>query len=353
MERPILNPMLADPEAPAPRATPWRATATRLWLRNAGRMLWRILTYSPLRNGPLRIRIEDGTFWQRVLRGAMYRLTFVPLLVALSAVALVYSATHPPVPAPTMDPSAHHIYYDPVTLLSSDGVRLDGWLVPVIDAKTVLAHKEQSLRARRPAVVLLHDHGRSRQQMLPLIQPLHEAGFVVLAIDLRGRGGGVAPVGATYGLREANDVKAAVELLRRRPYVDATKIALVGIGTGGNAAILAAHADPAIAAVVAVNPIESPKQVLTEHLGPKQAWLSFINPLCRWTFELAYQAELEDLNLRRYEKMMEARPVMVHRAGQINELGAKHAELVTVFLDEKISAAGATAGLNAGDAPRR
>lgn len=336
MERPILNPMLADPEAPPEPYEFWRASATGLWLRNAGRMLWRILTYSPLRAGPLRIRIEDGTFWMRLFRGALYRLTFVPLLVAAAAVALVWSATHPPVVPPTMDPSAHHIYYDPITLMSADGVRLDGWLVPVVDARAVLAQKEQSLRARRPAVVLLHDHGRTRQQMLPLVEPLHQAGFVVLAISLRGRGGGDA-AGTTYGIREANDVKAAVELLRRRPYIDGTKIALVGIGSGANAALIAANADPAIAAVVALNPLESPKQVVDEYLGPKQPWLSFVNPLCRWTFELAYQAQLEELNLKRYEKMIESRPVMVHSAGRISELGTKHAEMVTIFLDEKLS----------------
>lgn len=305
-------------------------------------MLWRIITYSPLRHGPLRIRIDDGTFWQRFTRGLLYRLTFVPVLAALAASALVYTSTHPPQIRPTLDPSAHQIYYDAVTFLSQDGVRLEGWLVPVIDAAAVLSQKEQSLTTRRPAVVLLHDHGRNRQQMLPLIQPLHEAGFVVLAVGLRGRSA-MGGRGATFGIREAHDARAAVELLRRRPYVDGQKIALVGIGTGGNAAIIAAHADPSIAAVVAINPLESVDRVVRENLGPRQAWLSFLNPLCRWTFEISYRADLDDLNLRRYTKLMESRPVMIEHAGNVTELGGLHAERVTLYLDAKLSGAPAIA----------
>lgn len=336
MERPILNPMLADPEAPSsPREGNWKWMVAKAWLRNAGRMLWRILSYNPLKNAALRVKIEDGSFWQRAIRGAMYRMTFVPLLAAMSAVALVYSATHPPVVPTTMDPSASQIYYDPVTLLGEDGARLEGWLVPVIDAKQVLTQKEQSLRTRRPAVVLLHDHGRNRQQMLPLVQPLHEAGFVVLAMTLRGRGTSDAR-GATYGIREAGDVKAAIEMLRRRPYVDGTKIALVGIGTGANAAIIAASRDQNIAAVAAINPVESVDQLLVESLGPKQAWLRFMNPLCRWAFELAYQADLEDLSLKRHERLFETRPVMIEREGNVTELGLRHAEKITFFLDDEL-----------------
>lgn len=337
MERPILNPMLADPEAPeSPREGNWKWLVVKAWFRNAGRMAWRTMTYNPLRNAPLQVRIEDGGFWLRVLRGLMYRATFVPVLAAMAAVALVYSATHPPVPAMTMDPSASHIYYDPVNLITDDGARLEGWLVPVVDAKQVLVQKEQSLRMRRPAVVLLHDHGRNRQQMLPLVQPLHEAGFVVLAVTLRGRGTGESR-GATYGIREAGDVKAAVEMLRRRPYVDGTKIALVGVGSGANAAIIAANGDSNIAAVAAINPIDSVEQLLAENLGPKQAWLSFINPLCRWTFELAYRVDLEDLNLKRYEKLFETKPVLVDRTGRVTELGHRHAEQITLFLDDKLA----------------
>lgn len=335
VQRPILNPLLVDPEAPLERRS-WRRSAAAAWLAHAGRLLWRIVTYSPLRKGPIQIRIEDGAFWARVCRGILYRLTFVPLLLALSACALVWSATHPPVPAINTDPSSQQIYYDPVNLLSDDGTRLEGWLVPVFDARQVLAQKELLLRSRSPAVVLLHDQARSLEQVLPLIRPLHDAGFVVLALGLRGRGG-TQPAGVTFGLREAADARAAVELLRRRPYVDGTKIALVGIGTGGNAAVIAAAADPMIAAVAAINPLQSPRQALRERLGAKQAWLAFLDPLCKWTFEMAYQADLNDLRPAKYEQALGTRPALINNIGPVTELGARHADEILLFLDSRLS----------------
>lgn len=343
MQRPILNPGISpdDPTHSAPRRTlQW--LVARAWLRNAGRLLWRMLTYNPLRVGPVRVRIEDGTFYQRLFRGICYRLTFVPIVAALSAAALVWTATHPPVHAPLMDPSSMGIYYDPVSLMSEDGTRFEGWLVPVVDARQVLEHKDNVLRMRRPAVVLLHDHGHSRQQMLPLVQPLHEAGFVVLAVSLRGRGGGDRN-GVTFGLREAADVKAAVELLRRRPFVDPSKVAVVGVGSGANAALLAARSDPAIAAVAAISPHENVRDLLDSTLGPKQAWLSFLNPLCKWTFEMAYSVDVEELDLKRFAKLIETRPVLIEHAGPLTELGSAHTQAISAFLDTHLPTVGATA----------
>lgn len=337
MDRPILNPHHNQEDT----RPDWRKSARflflRAWLGNACRMMWRIVSYRPLQRAPLQVRIEDGTFWQRVFRGVAYRLAFVPLLAALSACALVYSATHPPAHSPGIDPTSQGIYYDPVSLVGDDGTRFDGWLIPVLDPKHVLEQKEQLLRIKRPAVVLLHDHGHSREQMIPLIQPLHEAGFVVLAISLRGRGGG-GPVGATFGLREASDVKAAIELLRRRPFVDPAKIALVGVGTGANAGLIAAANDPRIAAVAAISPLDGAKDLLESKLGPKQQWLSFMNPLCRWTFELAYSVDANELNLDRYKKLAATRPILIDTSDSLAEFGAKHTRDICEFLDAKLPA---------------
>jgi len=339
VDRPILNPHLSPEDLRPGWRSSWKVAFAKAWFGNAGRMVWRIITYNPLRRVPLQVRIEDGTFWQRVMRGVAYRMMFVPILAALSACALVYSATHPPAHAPGIDPTSQGIYYDPVSLLSDDGTRFEGWLVPVLTPKHVLEQKEHMLRFRRPAVVLLHDHGQSREQMIPLIQPLHEAGFVVMAISLRGRGGG-GPVGATFGLREAADVKAAVELLRRRPFVDPAKIAIVGVGTGANAALIAASHDQHIAAVVAISPLSGMQDVLARDMGPKQSWLSFMNPLCQWTFELAYSVDTNDLDLSRYQKLSAGRPILIESAGPIAELGSKHTQQICEFLDAKLPAIG-------------
>src|SRR5262249_50319738 len=87
-------------------------------------------------------------------------------------------------------------------------------------------------------------------ELLPHAAYLHEAGYHVLLFDFRGRGqsGGGA---VTLGAREPLDVRGAVAYLQARPDVDADHIAVQGVSLGAAAGILAAAADPRIAAVVA------------------------------------------------------------------------------------------------------
>jgi dienelactone hydrolase len=91
--------------------------------------------------------------------------------------------------------------------------------------------------------------------MLPLVRPLHDAGFVVMVVALRGCGAS-APAGETFGLLESNDVKAAVAVLRKRPFVDPNRIAIVGVGAGANACVLAASEDAGIKALVLDHPAQ-------------------------------------------------------------------------------------------------
>ena len=85
-------------------------------------------------------------------------------------------------------PLIAELWLDPWRLrfLADDGTRLEAWLVPVIDAKRVIAEKEAVIRRKSPAAVLVHDFGATREQMLSLVHPLHDAGFVVLVLSLRG-----------------------------------------------------------------------------------------------------------------------------------------------------------------------
>ena len=279
---------------------------------------------------------EVGTPFSRFMRKLLYRLMMVPTLLAVLIGILVVTATHPK-PAPgVMDPVSKGVYYDPVELLSLDGTKLEGWLVPVVDARKVILEKEKMLHRKQPAVVLVHDFGASRQQMLPLIAPLHDAGFVLLAINLRGHGPSAA-VGSTFGLNESQDVRAAVEMLRRRSFVDPEAIAVIGVGTGATAALLAAEQDPRITALVLDHPVRQFDDILNDRIGPKQSWLSWVRPMCKWTFEIAYKVDAEDVNIGRFAELMKNKPVFLMdepgetvscvkpvRAVQITEFLKKH-----------------------------
>lgn len=288
MQRPVMNPDFApDPTAPAPRRR-WRPVVRCLVRRTLALLLMDVI---PRKNKHL--RMEAGTLYNRIFRGALYRLALVQLCIGLLVGLSVAITTHPLHVKAGLTPQDLGIYYEPVTMLSEDQTRLEGILVPALDARRVLEEKDKILRKRFPAVVLVHDLGGSGEQMLPLVRPLHEAGLVVLVLDLRGCGNS-ASGGQTFGLNESKDVLAAVQMLRRRSYIDPDRIAIIGSGTGANAALLAAQGDPQIAALVLDRPICDPQQVMDRFI-PRSSGLEFMQPLYRWAFEITYGVNLDDL----------------------------------------------------------
>lgn len=302
-----MNPMLMDDETPARRPA-----AVSLW-RRAARILWRVgkvLFMDVLRRQRPVLVNEVGTPFSRFVRGFLYRMLFVPTILLVMVAILVVCATHPkPAPA-VVDPISQGVYYDPVELLSLDNTKLEAWLVPVVDARRVLIEKEDVLHRRYPAVVLVHDFGSSRQQLLPLVAPLHEAGYVLLAVNLRGSGPSKT-TGSTFGLNEAQDVRAAVELLRRRSFIDPDAIGVLGVGTGATAALLAAKQDPKLQVLVLDHPVRQFEDVLNEKIGPRQAYLSWLRPMCKWAFELSYRVDAEEMNLTRFGRLMGERKVLM------------------------------------------
>src|SRR5207302_3423613 len=120
--------------------------------------------------------------------------------------ALVWLGTHPSAPPAVTDPHTRGLFFTVEEFTSADGTQLKGWLVPVIDAKRVLDQRDDLLRHVQPAVVLVHDYGQSPQQMLPLLESLHEEGLVLLVVGLRGIGTDSRVMGQTFGFSESQDV---------------------------------------------------------------------------------------------------------------------------------------------------
>lgn len=335
MQRPVMNPNFFE-DAPATSL----ASRRRRLFRIVGAAVWRVvklgarlLLYDPLHS--IRgFRVEEGTPTSRFVRALMYRLAFVPVLVAMAACAIVWAATHPRSASTELDPGMQGIYYEAVTFLGTDQTRLEGWLVPMLDAKMVLQEQDKVLRRKHPAVVLVHDFGQRREQMLPLIKPLHDAGYVVLAINLRG-GGATRLHGETFGLRESGDVRAAVEMLRRRPFVDPSRVAAVGFGTGATAALIAASNDAQISAVVAEQPVLDMRDLMATRIMPQHALLGWLSPLCKWTFEISYGVDAEDMEMRNFRGLLSTRPVLMvnSSAAHLDSSDEKMIDQIKKFLE--------------------
>jgi alpha-beta hydrolase superfamily lysophospholipase len=158
--------------------------------------------------------------------------------------------------SPQADPSAHSLPFEQVRF-AARGVELDGWYINPAPAPSC-----------RPAVVLVHGWSANAVQMMPLAALIHQAGFGALLFHARGHGtsGGKGPVTiASF----AEDIRAALRLLARRPDVDGSRLAIVGHSIGGAAAILVAGtaghgtdpAVPRIRAAISSSAFAHPKEV--------------------------------------------------------------------------------------------
>src|SRR5689334_6106390 len=150
MNRPVMNPMFLEEELGPSRSGGRGRRADRFkWVRPVARLSWRVLKllFTPVfrRRDKDQVRNEVGTPVSRFVRALLYRLMFVPTFLAVLVTILVVTATHPR-PAPgVMDPTSQGVYYDPVDLLSLDETKLEGWLVPVVNAKRVIAEGADAL----------------------------------------------------------------------------------------------------------------------------------------------------------------------------------------------------------------
>lgn len=326
MDRPSLHPSVHIEVAAEPRRhrrSPLRrfgaATLSVAW---AGCRL----LFKPL--GPAAPDLDEHSRAMRLLRGVLFRLAAVPVVLGAMVAALVWTATHPVPVSSRLDPSSLGLYFETVPLTDAAGGRSTAWYVPTLDAREVLEARESALTQRRPAVVLVHDAHAPVQSMLPYLKALHAADTVTLTVLLRGAGTN-APRGATFGLREAGEVAAAVRHLRSLNAVDPDRIAVVGVGTGATAALIAARADTRLRAVVAVRPPQSPLDVL-DTLTPRHNALDLLRPLARWGFEVAYDVDPGDGDLTRLTLALRERNALYLGDDAISP--ARQLKTVTHFL---------------------
>lgn len=117
--------------------------------------------------------------------------------------------------------------YESVRLHSGDGIGLSGWYIPA--------------EAPKAAVILVHGFATygAKAELLPHADYLHEAGYAVFLLDLRGNGESEGQ-GSTLGVFERRDVLAAYDALRVRPELSGKRIGFFGVSMGAATAIMAA-----------------------------------------------------------------------------------------------------------------
>ena len=156
-------------------------------------------------------------------------------------------------------------------------------------------------RGRRPAVIVLHGTGGTKEGQLSLLKTLAGQGFVAVAIDGRHHGERQTGTGSTQyvaamlqtyrtGLGHPFlydtvwDVLRLIDYLATRPDVDPARIGVMGFSKGGMETYLAAAVDPRIAVAVPMIGVQSFRWALDN-----DRWMSRVG-----TFQAAAEGAAKD-----------------------------------------------------------
>ena len=178
--------------------------------------------------------------------------------------ALIYRvrAGYPRRNPPHLTPGGLGLPYESM-LIESGGLSLPAWFIPARDG------------APGPGVVLVHGWESARDRTLPMAVFLNAAGYHCLTFDVRGNGANPAEELPLSAGEFGADALAAFAALIEQPEV--TVGAIAGHSMGGIGAILAAAADPRVAAVVATSSPSDPYRLTRQTF--RLARLPFPDPL--------------------------------------------------------------------------
>lgn len=205
-------------------------------------------------------------FWPILLLGA--------LGVMGASVYQGWQLTHPPRVAVAGDPgteafleyrclpSGGEVFSCGQTLFTpGPHIPIAGWIIPAVPNH---GYPSSSGNWSQNTVIFVGDHGQSRTStpfpLWDVTTVLNEMGYNVVLFDTEGTGNsGGAAVG--YGTLEVRDLETVVKYL---PQLAAPQgnIAVWGLGTGADTALIAASRDRAIGAVIADSPYVSPQAFL-------------------------------------------------------------------------------------------
>lgn len=201
----------------------------------------------------------------------------------LGPLALIRTATQVPVRRDVQDPADLLLKAEEIALEASDGVRLAAWLVQG--------------RPGARSVILCHDLGGSRSDLLNGAVALNRAGFRLLLLDFR-RHGGSAGARTTLGARERLDVLAAVGYLQKEGTDSEEPIGGWGIGMGAYALALAATDTPALAALALDQPYRDIRSEVDRRLRAiLPPPIAPVVPAARLLYDPYFRSRLSELSL--------------------------------------------------------
>jgi dipeptidyl aminopeptidase/acylaminoacyl peptidase len=184
------------------------------------------------------------------------------ILIGLVAAILLYtvwlalgrfffrSYARPPRMPISATPADFGLEYRDFEFETEDGLKIKAWLIFPPDVKAP---------ERLPVVITTHGYSTCRSDIIERSATVAHAGFLVLTFDWRCCGESEGEI-CTGGLRERNDLRAAIEAVSKLPEADPQRVAVYGFSMGAVLTILVAAEDERIRAVVADSPYASMRE---------------------------------------------------------------------------------------------
>ena len=111
-----------------------------------------------------------------------------------------------------------------------------------------------------PTIILLHGYESSRGELLTLVSALQDHQYNAFVFDFAGHGSNAGLT--TFGYKEADEVRAAIDTLAKRNDVDPTRFGIWGYNLGAYAGLREAEKDPRVRALVLDSVYDYPKQMV-------------------------------------------------------------------------------------------
>jgi uncharacterized protein len=111
-----------------------------------------------------------------------------------------------------------------------------------------------------PTIILCHGYESSRGELLTLVSALQDHQYNVFVFDFAAHGANDGVT--TFGYRESEEVRAAIDTIARRNDVDTKRFGLWGYNLGAYAALREAEKDSRVRALVLDSVYDYPKQMV-------------------------------------------------------------------------------------------
>jgi uncharacterized protein len=170
-----------------------------------------------------------------------------------------------------------------------------------------------------PTIVLCHGYESSRGELLTLVSALQDHQYNVFVFDFAAHGANAGIT--TFGYREADEVRAAIDVLAARNDLDPKRFGLWGYNLGAYAALREAESDKRIRALVLDSVYDMPAQMVK--VGVERSGLGGFPLMVRsaeLSFEWLNHANSQDLPLSRRLIRLEGVPTLFIQAADDPEL---------------------------------